>query len=362
MTVREPAPPPRSVEAEPVPEPDELEPPNDVEIEPAPSRPRAEPPAPHPLAELDDAQLEELLRTDPAALGPLSLGRPSAGALLGGMQMESSERWEVVNPRETWGTPETIEALARCIDAVHAQFPDTSVLPIGDISAREGGHLVPHVSHQSGRDVDVGYYYVTGERWYARATAANLDLPRTWAFVRAMVTETDVEVIFIDRSVQRLLRDYAAGVGEPSAWLDELFGGPEASGPPLIRHEPGHATHIHIRFYNPIAQESGRRLYPILLANKMIDPPTYFVSYKAKRGDTLIKIARKNNTTVDKLKRANGLRSNRIMAGHSYRIPRRGGVISSADPIVIPARRLPPEPQPPATVADGSADADAHRL
>ncbi len=309
---------------------------------------------PHPFAEVSDEQLEEMLVSDPASLGPLSIGRPSGGALRNGVQMESSDRWHVVNPAETWGTPETIAALSRCIDKVHEQFPDTPVLPIGDISDHDGGHLTPHVSHQSGRDVDVGFYYVGEERWYTRAHANNLDLPRTWAFVRAMVTETDVERIFIDRRIQPLIKEYALSIGESPEWLDGIFGGPLSNLRPLVLHEPGHDTHIHVRFYNPIAQESGRRVYKMLIAHKMIKPPTYYVSYKVRSGDTLIKIARKFRTNVKTLKKANRLRSNRIFAGRTYKIPRRGGVTPPPE-LILPERRLaPPLGEPPQATVQAS--------
>jgi penicillin-insensitive murein endopeptidase len=315
-------------DSEPEPGPEELPPPAEL--------------APHPLAELSNDELEEMLLENPDALGPLSLGRPAAGALFGAEQMESSERWEVVNPRETWGTRETIEYLARCIDSVNEQFPDTPKIPIGDISARSGGHLVPHISHQSGRDVDVAYYYRNNEKWYTRATADNLDFPRTWAFVKAMVTETDVDLIFIDRSIQKLLRDYATSIGEDEGWLDEVFGGPTTPLRSIIRHEKGHKSHIHVRFYNPTAQESGRRVYRMLIKHKKIKPPTYYIKHKVRRGDTLNRLARKYKTSVRAIKKANRLRSHRIYAGRKYKIPRRGGVARQAGAVVIPTRRLPP--------------------
>jgi penicillin-insensitive murein endopeptidase len=297
--------------------------------------------APHPFAELTDEQLEQMLLEDPASLGAVSVGRPNGGALVGGVPMPEGAYWEVVNPRETWGTPETVEALARCITRVNEQFSDTPVLPIGDISDEDGGHLVPHISHQSGRDVDVGYYYTTGDKWYTTATGDNLDLPRTWAFVKAIITETDVELIFIDRRVQKLLRDYATSIGDDESWLDEVFGGPSTNLRALIRHEPGHRSHIHVRYYSPIAQESGRRLYRALLAHKLVEPPTYYIKYKVRRGDTLKRMADKFNTSVNAIKKANRLRSNRIYAERSYRIPRRGGVTATGE-IAIPERRLPP--------------------
>ncbi|HYF33944.1 MAG TPA: LysM peptidoglycan-binding domain-containing protein [Prosthecobacter sp.] len=45
-------------------------------------------------------------------------------------------------------------------------------------------------------------------------------------------------------------------------------------------------------------------------------------SYTIKSGDTLSAIARKNNTTVAKLKAANGLSSDMIRAGKTLKIPR----------------------------------------
>ncbi|NPB06270.1 MAG: LysM peptidoglycan-binding domain-containing protein [Aquificae bacterium] len=48
---------------------------------------------------------------------------------------------------------------------------------------------------------------------------------------------------------------------------------------------------------------------------------TVYITYRVKRGDTLIKIARKFGTTVKAIKRANRLRSDRIYVGQRLRIP-----------------------------------------
>jgi hypothetical protein len=65
--------------------------------------------------------------------------------------------------------------------------------------------------------------------------------------------------VFIDRAVQALLRDYAASVGEPPEWLDTLFES-RARRDTLFRHTRGHATHLHVRFLDPAAEKTGRRL------------------------------------------------------------------------------------------------------
>lgn len=298
-------------------------------------------PSPNPLDGLKERQIEQRLTDNPASLGSMSIGRPGAGALFNGVQMPTGEHWVLEDPAHTWGTRETVDYLITAIDAVSEQFPDTPRMYIGHISARHGGHLSPHVSHQAGRDVDVSYYYLDGARWYARATAKNLDRARTWAFVRAIITRTDVQLILMDRSVQRLVKDYALSIGEDAQWLDELFRGRPGKLRPIIIHVPGHATHIHVRFYNPVAQESGRRAYRALVEKHLIHTPTWYVPHTVKKGETLGMLARKYHTTVAAIRKANGLRSNLIVARKTYRIPQQGGAAIPRR-VVVPQRRLPP--------------------
>jgi len=297
-----------------------------------------------PLLALSDRDLARRVKGDPTSLGPLSLGKASGGALLNGVKMPAGKHWELVGGGAIWGTQETIDYLIRAIEAVNRQFPTgTHQARIGHISAKKGGALSPHKSHQSGRDVDVSYYYElpTKHLWYRRAHADNLDLPRTWAFVRALVTETDVEMIFINSSIQKLIKQYALSTGEDPSWLDSIFQTGSRHRWPLVRHARGHDTHIHVRFYNPVAQELGRRAYPILVAQDHLEPHTYFTRHRARKGDMLGRIANRYGTTVKAIQRANGLRSTRIRAGRIYLIPRKGKV-GKPPKIVVPPRRLPP--------------------
>jgi penicillin-insensitive murein endopeptidase len=199
------------------------------------------------------------------------------------------------------------------------------------------------VSHQSGRDVDISFYYANGARWYARASEANLDLPRTWSLVRALITETDVEMILVDQQIQTYLRRYAASKGEDPAWLAGVFQGQGATRP-ILRHAPGHATHLHIRFYNPIAQETARRAHAALVSEHVIPELVTFVRHRARRGETLAKIAKKYGVSVVAIRQLNGLKSSRIRENREYRIPIR----AKAPPVAstklrFPPRRLPPD-------------------
>jgi penicillin-insensitive murein endopeptidase len=247
-----------------------------------------------------------------------------------------------VSPGEAWGTQETIDYLNTAVEAVQAEFPNTPPLALGDIGARHGGPLRPHISHQAGRDLDISFYYRDGTKWYARGTRENLDFPRLWAFVRAIIAKTDIDLILLDHGLQEPLKEYALSLGEDPTWLDQVFQGKGATRA-IIRHAPGHATHLHLRFFNPIAQETARRCYPALVRHKIVTAPEQYVSHKAKKNETLAMIAKKYGSTVRAIKEANGLRSNLIHDQATYRIPVSGGVrIVRTERVRIPARRPPP--------------------
>jgi murein endopeptidase len=309
-----------------------------------PTRLRTRPLPAHPLLGKGNDEIEHMVQSDLASLGSMSFGSATRGGLLNAVYLPEDTRWIPVDRMHAWGTAETIEYLLTAIDAVHAEFANSHPLFIGDLSRQRGGYLQPHLSHQSGKDVDVSYYYTRDPKWYTRATAANLDRQRTWAMIRALISRTDVQFIFIDRRVQRLLRSYAEAVGEDRGWLESIFDGIPGE-PAIIRHEPGHDTHFHVRFYNPIAEETARRCYTALVQHKKLLPMRYNITHKARRGDTLSGIAKKYGTTVAALMRANGLKKSVIKADKAYVIPRNGPA-APASPLEVPPRRIPPQARP----------------
>jgi hypothetical protein len=289
---------------------------------------------------LDDSELDRLLDSKIDKLGCLSLGRPNAGALLNGTPFPKGERWELIDSARAWATQETINYLIAAIDAVHAEHGSSHTLWIGHLSREHGGPIRPHRSHQSGRDVDMSYYYRPEKaEWYRPATKGTLDLDRTWTFVRAMLTGTDVEMILVDIRVQKLLKEHAIEIGEDREWLDSVFQFRGRGGSPIIRHAHGHRTHIHARFFNPRAQKLGHRVYDKLAKRKIIKPRHYTVPYRARPGDTVAGLAAKAGTSIGAFGRLNG--TTEVSAGKMYFVPVRGQVARVRD-IEIPARRVPP--------------------
>jgi len=318
---------------------------DDLLLDPAPPEPAS--------AEAAPREAEALLvtaQTDPAALGPLSIGTPDAGLLVNPVPFPEGALWTVRDPREAWATDETIDAVVTAIEAVEARHPGSPRVVIGDLSNPSGGRLNRHKSHQAGRDVDIGFYYRSGDAGSFRAARKkDLDLPRTWALVRAFVTETDVERVFVDRSLISVLFAHAVEEGEDRGWLNDVFGRTSEKG--IIQHERRHKDHFHVRFFNPRAQERARVVYPVLVETGVAPPP--MVRHRVKRGETLGSLARRYGTSVSAIRAANGLRSSRLRAGRSYTIPIRK-TPPDTGPVVVPPRRLPPDPSARAAAPESS--------
>ncbi len=295
------------------------------------------------LLDLTDEELLERVRSDAGSLGSLSIGTPGGGRVLNAVPLSADPRWEIAPAAISWGTAETMAAIRVAVDTVHELFPDTPPILIGDIGHAEGGRLKRHETHQSGRDVDFGFYHLPGTGgWYARGSAGNLDLARNWALVRALVVCTDVERILLDTRIQRLLYKHALDVGEDRDWLDRVFQFSKGARDAIVRHVAGHRTHYHVRFFNPVAQELGRRAHPFLVQQGVVPPPVYSISHVVRRGQTLGHLARRYGVSASAIRQVNGLRTTRLRAGRAYRIPMRAAAPPPA-PVVIPQRLLPPD-------------------
>lgn len=332
-----------------------------------------------PLEKLSKAEIEAKVKGDLASIGPISLGLPNRGRLFNGVRMPESELWKFSDPGNAYGTQETIDSISRAIQKVHDKYPTAQKVYIGHISAKGGGHLRPHKSHQAGRDVDLSYFYTESKLWYAVANDKNLDREKTWAFVKAFLEDPNTEMILIDTSLQKLLYEYAQKAGEDKDMLDRVFQVSQKSKSPIIRHAKGHATHIHVRFFSPTAQASGRLAEAYL--PKPVDPPKpkrgkgkhstdvakgdldasdkkaksgkpgkgdddagVFEYHRARSGDTLDALARKYAVSIAAIKAANGLKGNELKIGKTYRIPKAEGAAppsgrsASAQRVATPAK------------------------
>jgi hypothetical protein len=321
--------------------------------------PSKSPDSPAGLLDLSDEELLQRIETDPGLLGSLSIGVPGRSVLFNGVELQPNPHWTIAPNADRWATTETIAAIQSAVDTVYELFPDAPPITIGDISSQDGGHLKRHKSHQGGRDVDFGFYYLQGKgTWFAPGTAKNLDLGKNWALVRGLLTRTDVEAILLDTRVQRVLYKHALDIGEDKTWLDHVFGFARGYRDAKIVHVAGHQTHYHVRFYNAVAQELGRRAHPLLVQMNIMSPPVYTLRHVVAAGQTIGQIAVRYGTSVRAIQAANGLRTTQLRAGRAYSIPMRGAAAPKTDPIVVPQRMLPPTtPDALATVTWPTAEA-----
>lgn len=171
--------------------------------------------------------------------------------------LEQGDGYELRRPTRAYGEAHVIEHLRSTIAVVRALHPEVHTLAIGDISAASGGKLDNHKSHQTGLDVDVGFYFKkVPARYPNRFVGANadLDLAATWALVTAFARTTGIDdgvhMIFLDYAVQKRLYDWAHARGTPDEDLAELLQYPRGkdSFSGLVRHWPNHADHLHVRF------------------------------------------------------------------------------------------------------------------
>ncbi|MBC7975339.1 MAG: penicillin-insensitive murein endopeptidase, partial [Myxococcales bacterium] len=157
-------------------------------------------------------------------------------------------------PWKTWGTTTTIALLDRVLDRWAARGPDVQDILVGNISNRTGGRLEPHSTHQSGRDVDLGYPQMLakgGELGWQEMNERNLDAAETWALLKMLVETRAVEEIYIDRSLQKLLHEHAVKTGvAPKSSLARWMEYPRPTGQSgtVIKHVAGHTDHLHVRF------------------------------------------------------------------------------------------------------------------
>lgn len=277
------------------------------------------------------------------ALGPLSVGHPHEGFLVNAVQMPRSPYWVITLPSHGYATQETVDALSHCLRQVHEAIPDSPATMLGSLSAEHGGLLPPHKSHRTGRDVDVYFFRNPGARWNEAATREDLDLPRTWALLRCFATETDVEMILIDRKVQLWIEEYAASLGEDPEWIRDLFHDDGPAKTALIRHVPGHVAHMHVRFVSAKARRAAVAAYDRLVKLGLVNAGVAAIEHRVQAGETLSGIAKRYGTSVKRIQDLNRLKSSLIRVGQRLTLQQAVDVRGARERVVVPPRRLPPK-------------------
>lgn len=205
------------------------------------------------------------------AKGSTSLGRTSDGGLENPATLPRRGKGyallSMVVPRKTnFGTTELIEVIERATAKVAERFPG-SVLGVGNLGFADGKKIPWSVSHQAGRDGDLGMYatlpdgspweakkgspmpfFNFGEDLTARAQGAvvRFDVKRNFALVQALVEDPEarVQYIFVASWLKRALLEEGRRQGVSAQTLGRLG---------EVMHQPTdsnpHADHYHLRLF-----------------------------------------------------------------------------------------------------------------
>ena len=163
-----------------------------------------------------------------------------------------------------WGTNPLVNMIVKTAAEMNSRYPGLDRLQVEDMSARNGGEVDGHGSHENGLDVDIQYFKADGiehdpiktGQMYAppmvngTTVSRNFDLQRNWELVKSLHRHGDVQRIFMDQNLKRELCSYAKSRNEYSANIEVLRS---------IRHVANHQVHMHVRLRCPA---NARRCVP----------------------------------------------------------------------------------------------------
>lgn len=143
-------------------------------------------------------------------------------------QVSAGAGYSVRDPARAWATAYTETELTRAL----RRYSEAGGTPVRvlDVSRQGGGPMAPHLSHREGRDVDLSL----------PPNAAELAL-----LLGELVRSPGVEAIYLDHTLQGAAYEHASSELRQALQYPE----PPHTGTAVVRHWPGHANHLHVRFY-----------------------------------------------------------------------------------------------------------------
>lgn len=211
------------------------------------------------------AEAAEIDLRPPPGMRSRSLRYPWDGQLSRGMRVKESEYVRYVGEYAPagrfYGTWELVQLLERAARRVAFRLPGAR-LSLGELSRPGGGRVDGHRSHESGRDVDVGFYVTgaDGKSMYTyafadfdargRGVAPNqylrFDDARNWELVAKLLTDGEARVqhVFVASHLKQRLLEEARRRRASDALIARAK---------TVLAQPGHghphANHFHLRIY-----------------------------------------------------------------------------------------------------------------
>jgi penicillin-insensitive murein endopeptidase len=223
-----------------------------------------------PASLLADAgrSIPEKFRKAPYTKMSLSIGSPNAGSQVRAKRLKKAPHLSILEKSkdEAYGHPALVLMLKRSAKQMAKSYPG-SQLVVGDLSAKNGGPIPGHHSHQSGRDADVLFYardargkIVTLDKFVSfgadgKATDGSglvFDDERNWMLIDTWVRDhrAGLAYVFVSRGLKQRLLAWAGKHPKHKKLVQrasELFVQPDNAEP--------HDDHFHVRIKCPKDQE-----------------------------------------------------------------------------------------------------------
>jgi murein endopeptidase len=198
--------------------------------------------------------------------GGISVGEPHRGHLYGGIQLPQNPSLYIVRrPEYAYGSTHAVIHLQIALANFRRYSQYRGPLIVSDLSAPQGGRHWPHLSHQSGRDVDLwlplrcdskGLTIKGGNgatdfidlEHFSAARPQEVDWDASWQLVKALARTGQIDGIFLARPKHHFLRQAALRDGLTPKDADEIIQGDQHTLNALVRHVRGHDKHLHVRF------------------------------------------------------------------------------------------------------------------
>jgi len=200
----------------------------------------------------------------PFSLMSLTVGYPNDGFQLRAKKLKTSEFLSVKESSRdnVYAHPALVLMLERSAREV-ARLEKGSLMVVGDLSRRDGGPLAGHVSHQSGRDADVGFYLrdaagrpIVREHFTPFdpngksrfESGVYFDDYRNWVMLRSWVTDNRAGLvhIFVSTGLRWRLIEYGRKDPRFARYVDDVE--------VLLKQPAGrsvHDDHFHVRIACP---------------------------------------------------------------------------------------------------------------
>jgi murein endopeptidase len=179
--------------------------------------------------------------------------RNSTSVLQRQQALNTKAFFEVVAPdrKKHFATYEMAELITRIGDQLNREY--SKKIYVSNLSAAKGGKLSPHVSHQNGLDVDLGYptdlahlkfplvvRMTTGEYF-----SKNYSIEKTYNLFKYLFSQKDILVdrIFVDQKIKTSLCKFAMAKNEFESESKEVVKAMFEN----IQHVNGHGDHFHLR-------------------------------------------------------------------------------------------------------------------